>query len=242
MRDWLSPAASRSWRSRGDYLTMRIAGEPIAVARTDTGELARLLHMCVHRGVEVVEGCGNARAFKCPYHGWIYDLSGRLTGAAYMKECAGFDTAAPRMRPLRIETWRRNIFVTFRPRRAAPRRVRRRVRQGLRLPRMEDADSATGSSSTRVQLEVRPREPHGLLPRGRPAREDIRGEVRLDDDNVQLSRAAGLTIFYAAGPPTPGAEPLLGKMPWLEDRPVSFACTGFLPRTARCSAASTACA
>ena len=48
------------------------------------------------------------------------------------------------------------------------------------------------------------------------------------DDNVHLKPRGGLSIFYAAGPPTPGAEPLLGKMPWLEDRPVSFACTGFL--------------
>jgi Rieske 2Fe-2S family protein len=48
------------------------------------------------------------------------------------------------------------------------------------------------------------------------------------DDNVHLKPGGGLSIFYAAGPPTPGAEPLLGKMPWLEDRPVSFACTGFL--------------
>ena len=54
--------------------------------------------MCVHRGVEVAQGCGNAKAFKCPYHGWIYDLDGRLTGAAYMKESAGFALGEQRMR------------------------------------------------------------------------------------------------------------------------------------------------
>ncbi len=48
------------------------------------------------------------------------------------------------------------------------------------------------------------------------------------DDNVHLKPGGGISIFYSAGPPTPNAEPLLGKMPWLEDRPVSFACTGFL--------------
>jgi Rieske 2Fe-2S family protein len=48
------------------------------------------------------------------------------------------------------------------------------------------------------------------------------------DEHVRLKPRGALTIWYDAGPPTPGAEPLLGKMPWLEDRPVSFACTGFL--------------
>jgi phenylpropionate dioxygenase-like ring-hydroxylating dioxygenase large terminal subunit len=50
-----------------------------------------------------------------------------------------------------------------------------------------------------------------------------------DDDKVSLKPRGGISIFYNAGPPTPGAEPLLGKMPWLEDEPFSFACTGFLP-------------
>ena len=48
------------------------------------------------------------------------------------------------------------------------------------------------------------------------------------DDDVHLKPGGGISIFYSAGPPTPNAEPLLGKMPWLEDRLVSFACRGFL--------------
>ena len=115
MRDWLFVGRVEELPDPGDYLTMRIAGEPIIVARTPAGELAAYYNMCLHRGVEVAEGCGNTAAFKCPYHGWIYDLSGRLTGAAYMKESKGFELGEQRMRPLRLETWRRNIFVAFDP-------------------------------------------------------------------------------------------------------------------------------
>ena|SRR6266478_4322554 len=118
MRDWLFAGRVEELPNPGDYLTMRIAGEPIIIARTPAGELAAYYNMCLHRGVEVAEGCGNTRAFKCPYHGWIYDLSGRLTGAAYMKESEGFELGEQRMRALRLETWRRNIFVAFDP--AAP--------------------------------------------------------------------------------------------------------------------------
>ena len=85
------------------------------IARDRSGTLRASYNMCVHRGVEVAQGCGNAKAFKCPYHGWIYDLDGRLTGAAYMKESVGFALAGQRMRPLRLETWAGNVFVSFDP-------------------------------------------------------------------------------------------------------------------------------
>ena len=70
---------------------------------------------------------------------------------------------------------------------------------------------------------------YGLLSRGHPAREDVRGEVRVAGRPGPARVRGAISIFYNAGPPTPNAEPLLGKMPWLEDRPVSFSCTGFLP-------------
>src|SRR3546814_15541419 len=94
-------------------MTLRLVGEPVIISRTRDGRISASYNMCVHRGVEVAEGRGNTRAFKCPYHGWIYDLEGKLTGAAHMKDSAGFDLSNCRLRPIRVETWRRNIFITF---------------------------------------------------------------------------------------------------------------------------------
>jgi Rieske 2Fe-2S family protein len=229
MRDWLYVGRVEELARPGDYLTMRIAGEPIVIARTNTGELAAFYNMCVHRGVEVAEGCGNTRAFKCPYHGWIYDLSGRLTGAAYMQESAGFDTPAARMRPLRLETWRGNIFVTFDH--AAPPldEFVAEFDKDFGFLRMEDC-----RLGNRIVLDLACnwKFVHENLMDfyhvGVLHAKTFGARFAWTDDNVHLKPRGGLSIFYAAGPPTPGAAPLLGKMPWLEDRPVSFACTGFL--------------
>ena len=84
MKNWLFVGREEELARPGDYLTHRIAGEPIVVARAAEGTLHAYYNMCVHRGVEVAQGCGNAKVFKCPYHGWTYDLAGRLTGAGYM--------------------------------------------------------------------------------------------------------------------------------------------------------------
>src|SRR5262245_2985479 len=112
-RDWLFVGREEELSEPGDYLTLRIADEPIIVARARDGALHASYNMCAHRGVEVVQGRGSARTFMCPYHGWTYDLDGRLLGAGYMKGCVGFEAGTVRLRPIRLETWRRNIFVSF---------------------------------------------------------------------------------------------------------------------------------
>ena len=77
MRDWLFVGRVEEFENTGDFLTWRIVGEPIIISRNENGDLNAFYNMCLHRGAEVVQGRGNAHAFSCPYHGGVYDLSGR---------------------------------------------------------------------------------------------------------------------------------------------------------------------
>src|SRR4051812_19224031 len=113
MKDWLYVGREEELEKPGDYLTMRLVGEPIVIARDTEGRLNAYYNMCAHRGVEVAYGNGNTRAFKCPYHGWTYDLQGKLKGAAHMAQSEGFDPASCRMKPIRLDTWRGNVFICF---------------------------------------------------------------------------------------------------------------------------------
>jgi Rieske 2Fe-2S family protein len=180
--------------------------------------------------VEVAEGCGNARTFKCPYHGWIYDLTGRLTGAGYMKDSAGFDAANQRMRPLRVGTWRRNIFVNFDP---GARPLSEYVHEFEKDFAFLRPDECRLGNRIVLDLACNWKFVHENLMDfyhvGVLHAKTFGKRFSWENDSVRLKPRGGISIFYSAGPPTPGAEPLLGKMPWLEDQPVSFACTGFLP-------------
>jgi Rieske 2Fe-2S family protein len=230
MKGWLFVGREEELPHAGDYFTLRVAGEPIVVARDADGILQAFYNMCVHRGVEVAQGCGNARSLKCPYHGWTYDLSGRLTAAGYMKDSKGFERDGLRMTPLRLDTWRRCIFVTFDP---APPPLAQHVAEwerdfaflrpeACRLGNRIELDLACNWKFVPENLmdfyHV------GVLHAG-----TFGARFSWADENVHLKPGGGISIFYNAGPPTPGAQPLLGKMPWLEHRPISFACTGFLP-------------
>ena len=75
-------AFSGQLRKAGDFVVHNDTGQPILVARGTDGTLRAFLNVCRHRSASVeVKPCGsNKRAFVCPYHGWSYDLTGRLVG------------------------------------------------------------------------------------------------------------------------------------------------------------------
>lgn len=230
MRDWLYVGRVEEVANPGDYMALRLVDQPVVVARDKNGELHASYNMCIHRGVEVAYGSGNTRSFKCPYHGWVYDLSGQLTGAAYMKDTEGFDVTKCRMKPVRLDTWRRNIFISFNP-------DPRPLAEGVAA--FEDDFAFLGwercrlGNKIRLELNCNWKFFHENLMDfyhvGVLHAKTFGAKFSWDNDKVRLKQGGGLSIFYDAGPPTPNAEPLLGKMPWLAQNDISFACTGLLP-------------
>jgi phenylpropionate dioxygenase-like ring-hydroxylating dioxygenase large terminal subunit len=71
---------SSEWAAPGAFRTDDYAGVPILIARGRDGKLRAFLNVCRHRGAKVAQGCGEARAFSCPYHAWTYDLAGKVIG------------------------------------------------------------------------------------------------------------------------------------------------------------------
>jgi choline monooxygenase len=229
MKDWLYMGREEELEKPGDFMTRRIVGEPIIIARNKDRTLRAYFNMCAHRGVEVAEGDGNTRAFKCPYHGWVYDLEGKLTGAGHMKESAGFNPANCRLRPIRIDTWRRNIFITFNS--AAPPLSEFVAEFEKDFGFMQMENCRLGNKVV-IPLKCNWKfVPENLMDFYHVNVLHVGtfgGNFTWTNDDVVLKEKGGLTIFYKAGPPTPGGELLLGKMPWMEDQDKSFACTGFL--------------
>jgi phenylpropionate dioxygenase-like ring-hydroxylating dioxygenase large terminal subunit len=67
---------------------------PVLMTRGGDGEVRAFANICRHRGAPVAQGCGNARAFVCPYHGWTYDAAGKLLGTTDKVGFAGIDLAS----------------------------------------------------------------------------------------------------------------------------------------------------
>jgi choline monooxygenase len=96
----------------GSYLTADIAGEPIAVLRDEAGILRAFHNVCRHRAAPVLcEPCGTATKLRCRYHGWTYNLAGRLRGAPEFDGVADFDRADFGLVPLIVDTWGPTVWV-----------------------------------------------------------------------------------------------------------------------------------
>ncbi|MGE3979103.1 MAG: aromatic ring-hydroxylating dioxygenase subunit alpha [Nitrospira sp.] len=99
----------------GDFVTFEFVGVQILIVRDQTGTVRAFSNTCRHRGTPVASGEGSCRAFVCPYHGWTYDLQGKLVSAPEMQRTEGFCAADNGLRPIRLETWEGFMFVTFDP-------------------------------------------------------------------------------------------------------------------------------
>ncbi len=114
-KDWFWVARDEELPGTGDYLALRIVKDSVLLCRDRAGRIRAYSNMCRHRGVEIAAGRGNAGQFVCPYHGWTYDLDGRLRGAGFMADSVGFDRHECRLPELQVGLWGGGVFVTLNP-------------------------------------------------------------------------------------------------------------------------------
>lgn len=64
----------------GSVLRVDVAGKPIVLSRAADGQVHAHLNVCRHRGMRLLDQTGpcQRKTLVCPYHGWTYELDGRL--------------------------------------------------------------------------------------------------------------------------------------------------------------------
>ena len=78
----------------GDFVTADVAGVPVLLVRQAGGSVKAFVNVCRHRGARLeCEGRGNRRGFNCSFHGWSYDLDGRLGAINFPEGFTGIDPA-----------------------------------------------------------------------------------------------------------------------------------------------------
>ncbi len=99
----------------GDFFSCEVLEQPLVVLRNRAGQLRAFYNVCPHRAAVVAQGRGNRKSLQCKYHGWTYDLDGKLLRAPEFEGLQDWNAAEVCLQPVQVETWGPWIFVNLDP-------------------------------------------------------------------------------------------------------------------------------
>ena len=89
---WVWAGRSEQLSKPASWFTTQIGEESVVVARSAQGELRAFSNVCRHRAARICrshEGAGTR--IRCQYHGWTYDLEGKLKTTPEFDGVSNFD-------------------------------------------------------------------------------------------------------------------------------------------------------
>jgi len=111
-RNWILAGHASQIPDAGDYLVFSLENESAIIVRGKDGRIRAFANVCRHRGSLVcLENHGNTSKFECPYHGWTYDLDGKLIAARSMQ--GGFNKEEYGLHPVSLKLLGGLVFVCF---------------------------------------------------------------------------------------------------------------------------------
>jgi len=118
-RTWCAVTVGAALPNVGDLLPVDLAGWPILLLRGRDGQIQAFHNICRHRAMRLVsEPCSAATRIRCPWHGWTYDLGGKLlgtpeVGGAGVHSAEGLHRATLGLKPIAVGRWLDYVFVNL---------------------------------------------------------------------------------------------------------------------------------
>jgi choline monooxygenase len=114
LRSWLVACPSDRLKEPRDFFVWSQLGQSVMIVRTDDGRLVAWHNVCQHRGSVIVSeesGRCSLGAFKCPWHGFAYDLEGRVVHTPFKEAFAPAQLEGLRTPTVRVEEWSGFLWI-----------------------------------------------------------------------------------------------------------------------------------
>ena len=112
LRTWQPVCRVEQLDQPGAFVSGSFMDQPWVVTR-DGSELRAFYNVCRHHAALVAEGSGCAAQLTCPYHGWVYDLDGRLRKAPRLGAVKEFKREDYGLKPIALEVWGPWVWLRF---------------------------------------------------------------------------------------------------------------------------------
>ena len=116
---WVAAASANDIPNPGDVTAVVFAERPLIVVRNEDGIARAFYNICRHRGMQIVSHPRRKmQALRCPFHGWTYDLDGKLIatpnlGGPGIDAQEGFEQSKVGLEKVRAAEWMNVIFLNF---------------------------------------------------------------------------------------------------------------------------------
>ena len=107
---------SRDIPEPGNKMVFDAVGPSILVVRAKDGGVNAFFNMCPHRAATVVPDCAthHGKLMTCPFHGWTFDLEGKLVGLPGPEGFRGVEKSDIGLIKVPVAEWHGMIFVIAR--------------------------------------------------------------------------------------------------------------------------------
>jgi choline monooxygenase len=114
-RCWLPACPIDDVAQPRQYTVWEQLGESVVIARGDDGELAAFHNVCQHRGARLASGSGRCAtgSFKCPWHGFAYDLRGVVEHVPLRESFSEQQLDGLRAPPVRVHEWAGFVWLAL---------------------------------------------------------------------------------------------------------------------------------
>lgn len=112
-RVWQLACSADDLRKPGDFVTYDIGDHSFIIVRQEDDGVRAFYNSCIHRGTKLTQGQGHVSEFRCPFHGWTYDLDGRVKTIPCAWDFTHLKGDALRMPEVRVAEWQNLIFITM---------------------------------------------------------------------------------------------------------------------------------
>ena len=99
----------------GDHVVYDIVHDSLIIVRSAPDEVRAYVNSCLHRGTQLRTGAGSVKSFRCPFHGWTWNLDGKLTDLPGAWDFPQVEREKAFLPEAKVGLWGGFVFVNFDP-------------------------------------------------------------------------------------------------------------------------------
>ena len=99
----------------GDYIVYNVADYSLIIVRSAPDEIKAYYNSCLHRGRMLCESDGHVRMFRCKFHGFTWEIDGRLRFVPGRWDFAHIKDEDFRLPEAKAGTWGGFVFINMDP-------------------------------------------------------------------------------------------------------------------------------